>query len=101
MDLLEIKKQRVSACHWPSSGLILNNAVRVLYNYCKRALVLGSQHQCAFAIIIDGITLPTISPWQVQGVSKRALQLWKLIEIYTEDIHKVLNCQNVAKHTEF
>jgi hypothetical protein len=37
----------------------------------------------------------------IQGVSKRALQLSKLIEIYTEDIHKVLNCQNVAKHTEF
>ena len=37
----------------------------------------------------------------IQGVSKRALQIWKLIEIYTEDIHKVLNCQNVAKHTEF
>ena len=37
----------------------------------------------------------------IQGVSKRALQLWKLIEIYTEDIHDVLNCQNVAKHTEF
>ena len=37
----------------------------------------------------------------VQGVSNRALQIWKLIEIYTEDIHKVLNCQNVAKHTEF
>jgi hypothetical protein len=34
-------------------------------------------------------------------VSKRALQLWKLIEIYTEDIHNVLNCQNVANHTEF
>jgi len=42
MDLLENKKQHVSACHWPSSGLILNNAVRVVYNYCKRALVLGS-----------------------------------------------------------
>jgi len=26
MDLLEIKKQHVSAYHWPSSGLILNNA---------------------------------------------------------------------------
>ena len=25
----------------------------------------------------------------------------KLIEIYTEDIHKVLNCQNVANHAEF
>jgi len=34
----------------------------------------------------------------IQGVSKRALQLWKRIEIYTED---VLNCENVAKHTEF
>jgi len=42
MALLEIKQQIVSAYHWPSSGLILNNAVRVLYNYCKRALVLGS-----------------------------------------------------------
>jgi len=40
MDLLEIRKQHISAYHWPSSGLILNNAVRVLYNYCKRALVL-------------------------------------------------------------
>ena len=52
------------------------------------------------------ITMPVslISPMQfihIQGVSKRALQLWKLIEIYTEDIHNVLNCQNVAKHTEF
>jgi hypothetical protein len=37
----------------------------------------------------------------IQGVSKRALQFWKRIEIYTEDIHNVLNCQNVAKHTEF
>ena len=37
----------------------------------------------------------------IQGVSKRALQLCKRIEIFTEDIHNVLNCQNVAKHTEF
>jgi len=37
----------------------------------------------------------------VQGVSKRALQIWKHIETYTEDILNVLNCQNVAKHTEF
>ena len=37
----------------------------------------------------------------IQGVSKRALQLWKRIEIYTEDIHNILNCQNVAKHTKF
>jgi hypothetical protein len=39
--------------------------------------------------------------YNLQGVWKRALQLWKLIEFYTEDIHKVLKCQNVAKHTEF
>ena len=26
----------------------------------------------------------------IQGVSKRALQLWKLIEIYTEDIHSIV-----------
>jgi hypothetical protein len=37
----------------------------------------------------------------IQGVSKRALQLWKRTEIYTGDIHNILNCQNVAKHTEF
>jgi len=37
----------------------------------------------------------------IQGVSKRALQLWKRIEIYTENIHNILSCQNVAKHTEF
>ena len=43
-----------------------------------------------------------LAAWRIiQGVSKRALQLWKLIEIYTEDIHNVLNCQNIAKHTEF
>jgi len=42
MDLLEINKRHVSAYHWPSPGLILNKAVRVLHNYCKRALVLGS-----------------------------------------------------------
>ena len=41
IDGLEIKKQHVSAYHWPSSGLILINAVRVLHNYCKRAMVLG------------------------------------------------------------
>jgi len=52
MDLLEIKKQHVSAYHWPSSGLNLNNAVRVLHNYCKRALVLGSHR------LGDGIPTP-------------------------------------------
>jgi hypothetical protein len=54
-------------------------------------------------IILATITAVIVSwiPYIVQGVSKRALQLWKRIEIYTEDIHNVLNCQNVAKHTEF
>ena len=37
----------------------------------------------------------------IQCFSNRALQLWKLIEIYTEDIHDILYCQNIAKHTEF
>jgi hypothetical protein len=37
----------------------------------------------------------------VQGVSKIALQLWKLLQIYLEDMHSVLNCHNVARHTEF
>ena len=49
------------------------------------------------------VTICSTHEWnsRIQGVSKRALQLWKRIEIYTEDIHNVLNCQNVAKHTEF
>jgi hypothetical protein len=37
----------------------------------------------------------------IQSASKRALQIWKRVEIYTEDIHNVLTCQNVAKHTKF
>jgi hypothetical protein len=37
----------------------------------------------------------------IQGVSKRALQLLKSIQIFTEDIQNVLNCQNVAKHCKF
>jgi hypothetical protein len=37
----------------------------------------------------------------IQGVSKRALQLWKSIQIYTKDIHNILNCHNVAKHYNF
>jgi len=56
MDLLEIKKQHVSAYHSPSSGLILNNDVRVLYNYCKRALVVGSHRLCVW--LGDGIPTP-------------------------------------------
>jgi hypothetical protein len=35
---------------------------------------------------------------EVQGVTKRALQIWKSVQIYTEDIHNSLNCHNVAKH---
>jgi spermidine synthase len=37
----------------------------------------------------------------IKKKKKRALQFWNLIEIYTEEIHNVLNCQNIAKHTEF
>jgi hypothetical protein len=37
----------------------------------------------------------------IQSVSKRAVQLWKSIQIYTEDIHNVSNCHNVAKHCKF
>jgi hypothetical protein len=40
-------------------------------------------------------------PLVMQGVSKRALQLLKLIYIYSEDMYNVLNCHNVTKHTEF
>jgi hypothetical protein len=38
---------------------------------------------------------------EIQVVSKRALQLWNLIYIYSEDMYSVLSCSNVAKHTEF
>jgi hypothetical protein len=37
----------------------------------------------------------------IEDVSKRDLQLWKLILIYSEDMYSVLNCFNVAKHAEF
>jgi hypothetical protein len=37
----------------------------------------------------------------IQGVKKRELQLLKSIQKYTEDIHNVLNSQNVAKHCKF
>jgi hypothetical protein len=37
----------------------------------------------------------------IQGVSKKALQLWKLTYVYSEDIYSVLNCHNVAEHTVF
>ena len=77
MDLLEINKRHVSAYHWPSPGLILNKAVRVLHNYCKRALVLGSHRLRVWldiayptgmkyllgnsSCVTDGLTLPTNS----------------------------------------
>jgi hypothetical protein len=37
----------------------------------------------------------------IQGVSKRALQLRNLLYVYSEDMYSILNCHNVAKHTEF
>jgi hypothetical protein len=37
----------------------------------------------------------------LQCVSETALQLWKLILIYLEDIHSVFDYYDVAKHTEF
>jgi hypothetical protein len=35
-----------------------------------------------------------------KSVSKTALQLWKLIRTYSEDMYSVWNCHSVAKHTE-
>jgi hypothetical protein len=43
---------------------------------------------------------PAVS-FDIHDVSKRALQLWKSIPIYTKDIHNVFNCHNVAKHYKF
>jgi hypothetical protein len=58
---------------------------------------------CEFPLCYDSILYKVCISQNttIQNVSKRALQLSKRIEIYTEDIHNVLNCQNVAKHTEF
>jgi hypothetical protein len=37
----------------------------------------------------------------MQDVWKRAFKLWKSVQIYTEDIHNVLNWHNVAKFYKF
>ena len=37
----------------------------------------------------------------VYRVFQKTLQLSKRIEIYTEDIHNVLNCQNIANTPSF
>jgi hypothetical protein len=42
-----------------------------------------------------------VSPTNIQSVSKRALQLWELIEIYSEDMYSGLNSHNVAKGSQF
>jgi hypothetical protein len=43
------------------------------------------------------------TPYEViiQCASKRALQLWELMQIYAEDMHGILNCHDVVKHTKF
>jgi hypothetical protein len=38
---------------------------------------------------------------QMQGASKRALQLWERIHIYSEGKYSASNCHIAAKHTEF
>jgi hypothetical protein len=37
----------------------------------------------------------------MQGVTKTAVQLWKSVQMYTEDTHNFLNCHNVAEHCKF
>jgi hypothetical protein len=39
--------------------------------------------------------------FNIQDVSKRALQLQKSIYIYSENMYSVLKCHNIEKHTEF
>jgi hypothetical protein len=46
----------------------------------------------------SGVCLPSRI---LQDVSERALQLLKLIWVYSEAMYSVLNCHNVAKDTEF
>jgi hypothetical protein len=37
----------------------------------------------------------------MQGDSKRALQLWKLMQMYSDDMYSILNCHSVEKYAEF
>jgi hypothetical protein len=73
----------------------------VVYFYAIYAARIHEHHGYRHTACLVYRFSQSVSVMVIQGVSKRALQLWKLIEIYTEDIHNVLNCQNVAKHTEF
>ena len=72
-----------------------------LQSTCHKLVVFTSEGATKWTTDRAIYRLPQLYMTIIQGASKRALQLWKLIEIYTEDIHNVLNCQNVAKHTEF
>jgi hypothetical protein len=82
---------RLTALHNLTKRLITSMCSSVFHHHCT-----GTAH--CFRNLTN-LWNPVLD--KIQGVLKRALQIWKLIEIYTEDIHKVLNCQNVAKHTEF
>jgi hypothetical protein len=45
------------------------------------------------------LTFPTRGLIVPKSVSKRALKLRKIINIYSENIYSVLTCHNVTKHT--
>jgi hypothetical protein len=68
---------------------------------CDELLTRPEESYRLCCVVVCDVETSRVGVPYIQGVSKRVLQLRKRIEIYTEDIHKVLNCQNVAKHTEF
>jgi hypothetical protein len=49
----------------------------------------------------NGSEIPVIADNAINSVFQRALQLWKLVQIYSEGMYNVLNCCNVAKYTGF
>ena len=97
----------VRVLSWCVMDLGLPESFLLFRLYCKESLFIvlciSYRPSLPFVTFLTCLVLGKLRERRhsVQGVSKRALQLWKLIEIYTEDIHNVLNCQNVAKHTEF
>jgi hypothetical protein len=65
--------------------------------------------QSSLVLVCGEQELPFIANWVlecfhsqlIRTVSKRDLHLWKHIYICSEDMYSALNCNNVAKHSEF
>jgi hypothetical protein len=91
----------LTKCLYITPHININPLNAELNPICHLLALLGVHHFLHVSRIrVKSLTFRLLMSY-IQGVSKRALQLWKLIKIYTEDIHNVLNCQNVAKHAKF